>query len=122
MSIRILYLDHESNNLNSMMATFRRDGEVFLAKSTDEGLDILRENKIDVVFADHHMPGITGLEFLKMVSEEFPVSRRILLTGHAYNEEFKHAIKMGYVHHYINKPWDEQELRGLINIDLTSDL
>ena len=117
MSIRILYLDHESNNLNSMMATFRRDGEVFLAKSTIEGFKILRENKIDVVFADHHMPEITGLEFLKMVSEQFPVSRRILLTGHAYSEEFKHAIQMGYVHHYINKPWDEEELRSLININ-----
>ena len=48
----ILYVDHEINNLNSFKATFRRDAQIYLANSTEEGLKILDEHKIDVIFAD----------------------------------------------------------------------
>ncbi|MCU7371198.1 response regulator [Paucibacter sp. O1-1] len=87
----ILYVDHEINNLNSFKATFRRDATVFVASSTREGLEILQEHKIDVIFADHQMPEMTGLEFLKLASKQFPASIRIILTGNAYTDEFKIA-------------------------------
>ena len=110
----ILYVDHEVNNLNSFKASFRRDAEIFVASSTSEGLRILNEKKIDVIFADHQMPGMTGLEFLKQASSDFPGSVRVLLTGNAYTDEFKHAAEKGYFHNYVNKPWDEQHLRHLM--------
>ena len=110
----ILYIDHEVNNLNSFKASFRRDAVVYLAATTDEGLKILNEKQIDVIFADHQMPEMTGLEFFKRVAGEYPESIRVLMTGQAYNAEFKHAEGKGYFHSYVNKPWDEQDLRRLI--------
>ena len=110
----ILYIDHEINNLNSFKASFRRDATVYVADSTDAGLRILNEKQIDVIFADHQMPDMTGLEFFKMVSGQFPESIRVLMTGQAYSAEFKHAEVKGYFHSYVSKPWDEQDLRRLI--------
>ncbi len=110
----ILYVDHEINNLNSFKATFRRDAQIYLAKSTEEGLKILDEHKIDVIFADHQMPDMTGLEFLKLASDQYPSSVRVLLTGNAYTDEFRWAAGKGYFHSYVNKPWDEQQLRTLM--------
>jgi response regulator RpfG family c-di-GMP phosphodiesterase len=110
----ILYVDHEVNNLNSFKASFRRDATIYIADSTDEAMKILNEKRIDVIFADHQMPDMTGLEFLKIASNQFPESIRVLMTGHAYSAEFKNAENRGYFHSYVNKPWDEQDLRRLI--------
>jgi response regulator RpfG family c-di-GMP phosphodiesterase len=110
----ILYIDHEVNNLNSFKATFRRDAQVYIAESAQEGMKILNEKKIDVIFADHQMPEMTGLEFLRQASDKYPGSVRVLLTGNAYTDEIKSAAGKGYFHRYINKPWDEQQLRELI--------
>lgn len=116
MGIGILYVDHEVNNLNSFMATFRKDADIFLSVTTSEGFEVLGKGKVDIIFADHEMPEITGLEFFELVAKQFPETIRVLLTCYAYKEEFKNAIKAGYVHHYVNKPWDEEELRSLINM------
>jgi response regulator RpfG family c-di-GMP phosphodiesterase len=110
----ILYVDHEINNLNSFKATFRRDATVYVADSTSEGLKILQETKIDVIFADHQMPEMTGLQFLELAASEFPGSVRVILTGNAYTDEFKVAATKGFFHSYVNKPWDEQQLRRLM--------
>lgn len=115
MSINILYIEHEINNLNSFRAAFRRDAEVFLSETTVDGFKVLQENKIDIVFADHQMPETTGIAFFEQVSEQFPETVRVLLTCHAYKEEFRNALKAGHIHYYVNKPWDEEELRFLIN-------
>ncbi|MCE7062002.1 response regulator [Dyadobacter sp. CY343] len=109
----ILYIDHEVNNLNSFKAAFRRDAQIFLADSTVEGFRILEEEEIDVMFADHQMPEMTGLEFLRLASVKYPSSVRVLMTGNAYTDEIMLAASKGYFHRYINKPWDEQELRHL---------
>lgn len=115
--MNVLYIDHEINNLNSFKATFRRDVNVYVASSTDEGFQILSNNEIDIIFTDHHMPEMTGLEFLKIVSDQFPASKRVLLTGNAYTDEFKVAAVKGYFHSYFNKPWDEHQLRRLIELN-----
>ncbi|MCF0052889.1 response regulator [Dyadobacter chenwenxiniae] len=114
----ILYIDHEVNNLNSFKASFRRDATIYLADSTDEGLKVLEEKQIDVIFVDQQMPDMTGLEFLKIASKQYPESTRVLLTGQAYSAEFKHAEVKGYMHNFITKPWDEQDLRRLITTNL----
>ncbi len=57
---------------------------------------------------------MTGLELLRIASDKYPGSIRVLLTGNAYTDEFRIAAGKGYFHTYINKPWDEQQLRHII--------
>ena len=112
--INVLYVDDELNNLNSFNASFRRDYNVFIATSGTEGLEILRNNKINVIITDQRMPEMTGVDFLVQVLKEFPEPVRLLLTGYADMTAVIDAVNKGKIYYYLTKPWDEQMLKIVI--------
>ena len=113
--INILYVDDEANNLTSMKATFRTEYNIFTASSAAEGIKILSEKTISIVISDQKMPEISGAEFLASIKDEYPDTIRILLTGYTDMEALIEAINKGQIYYYLNKPWDEQQLRMLID-------
>jgi response regulator RpfG family c-di-GMP phosphodiesterase len=112
--INILYVDDEINNLTSMKATFRTEYNIFTASSAAEGIKILSEKTISIVISDQKMPEISGAEFLASIKDEYPDTIRILLTGYTDMEALIEAINKGQIYYYLNKPWNEQQLRMLI--------
>lgn len=112
--ITILYVDDEVNNLNSFKAAFRRDFKVFTAVSGKEGLDILSNNVVHIIITDQRMPEMTGVEFLIEVLKQHGEPIRILLTGYSDINAVIDAVNKGQIYYYINKPWDEQQLRIVI--------
>jgi response regulator RpfG family c-di-GMP phosphodiesterase len=60
------------------------------------------------------MPVTTGSEFLKQTVELFPDQIRILLTGFADIDALKDAVNNGKIYCYLQKPWNEDELRDTI--------
>lgn len=112
--IAVLYVDDEENNLNSFRAAFRRDWNVYLANSPDQGRKILDEVKIEVIITDQRMPGETGVQFLESVLPLYPDPIRILLTGYADIQAVIDAVNKGQIYHYVSKPWNENQLRSLV--------
>ena len=112
---KILYIDDEVHNLNAFRASFRRDYEIFTAISAEAGRKILEGNEINVIITDQRMPGVTGIEFLESILDEYPDPPRILLTGYAGRNAVIDAINKGSVYKYVQKPWDDDELRTTIN-------
>src|SRR3989338_7321512 len=114
--INVLYVDDEIDNLNAFKAVFRRDFEVFIAESADEGMKIIenKENDIHIVLTDQRMPNITGVEFLASLVKDFPQIMRVLVTGYADLTTVIDAINKGEVYRYVSKPWDNVELKNLI--------
>jgi response regulator RpfG family c-di-GMP phosphodiesterase len=112
--INILYVDDEVNNINSFKATFRKDYNVFTALSGIIGLEILQNQVIHIIITDQRMPEMTGVEFLVEVLKEFPEPVRILLTGYTDINAVIDAVNKGHIYHYLNKPWDEQQMRIII--------
>ena len=112
--ITILYVDDEINNLNSFKAAFRRDFKVLTAMSGKEGLDILKVHPVHVILTDQRMPEMSGVEFLIEVLKEYKEPMRILLTGYADINAVIDAVNKGHIYYYLNKPWDEQQLRIII--------
>ena len=112
---KILYIDDEVHNLNALRASFRRDYEIFTAISAEAGRKILEGNEINVIITDQRMPGVTGIEFLESILDEYPDPPRILLTGYADINAVIDAINKGSVYKYVQKPWDDDELRTTIN-------
>ncbi|MCW3118753.1 MAG: family 3 adenylate cyclase, partial [Chitinophagaceae bacterium] len=110
----VLYVDDESNNLNSFRAALRRDYNVFTALSGEEGIEILSKNDIHVVITDQRMPNMTGVQFLQHIPGDQD-NIRIILTGFSDVESIIEAINTGKVYRYITKPWDKDELK--ITID-----
>lgn len=110
----ILYVDDEDQNLVSFKASFRREYNIFTARSGEEGLALLGLHNMHLVISDQRMPNMTGVQFLEKVRNEFPDSVRIILTGFSDVSAIIEAINNGQVYRYITKPWDETELRMTI--------
>jgi len=112
--ISILYVDDEVNNLNSFKAAFRRDFNVLTVTSGKEGLEVLKTNRVHVIITDQRMPEMTGVDFLIEVLKEYTDPIRILLTGYSDITAVIDAVNKGHIYYYLNKPWDEQQLRIII--------
>ena len=67
--VRVLYVDDDPGIARLVQKAFkRRNCSVEHAASGAEALERLKRGGIDAVGLDHHMPGETGLEFLKKLT------------------------------------------------------
>lgn len=108
--IRVLYIDDEANNLHAFKALFRKDYEIFIAESAEEGTKLLAEEQVHVIICDQRMPGMTGVEFFESILVKYPHPVRILLTGYTDIQAVVEAINRGQIYRFIDKPWDQQVL------------
>jgi sigma-B regulation protein RsbU (phosphoserine phosphatase) len=111
----ILYVDDEEDNLKVFNSAFRRDYEIHLALSGQEGFEILKKHEIHLIITDQRMPEMTGIQFLEKIIPDYPDCIRMILTGFSDIEAIIQAINTGRVYRYITKPWNKEELK--INID-----
>ena len=113
---QLLFVDDEQRVLNSMRIMFRREYDLHLASSGAEALEIIRGGKIDVIVADHRMPGMTGVEVLTQVRSLSPRTVRILLTGYADLDAVEGSINDGEVFRFLTKPCPPDQLRDAISL------
>ena len=107
----ILYVDDDQENLRTFRRLFRKQYNILLAESGEEGIQLLHEHSpIPVIITDQRMPEMTGIEFLEKTIEISPDSVRIIITGFTDVQALIDAINTGRVYRYITKPWEEQEL------------
>ncbi|MBA2369369.1 MAG: response regulator [Candidatus Protochlamydia sp.] len=111
----ILYVDDEPNNLVSFTAAFRRFYTIHTATSAKEGIEILRREPVHLIITDQRMPEMTGVQFLEAIIPDYPDSIRMILTGFSDVEAIIKAINTGRVLRYITKPWEEAELKQIID-------
>lgn len=112
--INVLYVDDEENNLISFKASFRRYFKVFTAISVEEARQILDSTVIHVLITDQRMPITLGTELLAQSAKDFPDQIRILLTGFTDIEALKDAVNRGQIFRYLEKPWNDAELKKTI--------
>lgn len=110
----ILYVDDEDSNLHIFKNTFRREYEIYTAISAKQGLEILDNEKIDLILTDQRMPEMDGVEFLKNALNKHPDLNRILVTAYTDFDAIKNAINEAQIFQYIQKPWTEENLRSVI--------
>jgi len=112
---RILYVDDEIINLELLQLTFMNDFEVITASSAEEGLKILELNpEIHVVISDLKMPVMNGLEFIKVVKQNFEEKVCMLLTGYMESEVMLEGFNKELIFRYLMKPWKVDELKETI--------
>jgi phosphoserine phosphatase RsbU/P len=116
----ILYVDDEESNLRIFRTAFKRDYKILLANSGSEAIEILKNNKVDLIITDQKMPEMTGTELLERILPEFPNVIRIILTGFADVEAIIQAVNKCGIYKYITKPWDRGELKLTLDQALES--
>ncbi len=107
----VLAVDDEPNILAALRRLFRATGwRILTAERAEEALALLATEAVDAVLSDMRMPGMDGVQFLERVSQGWPRTARLLLTGQADLGSTIDAINRGRLHRYITKPWNDEEL------------
>ena len=110
----VLFVDDEPRITSALRAIFRREYTVLIANSGASALEVLEKNDVDVLVSDQRMPEMLGNELLATVSEKHPRTMRILLTGFMDKQAIVDSINQGEVYRFINKPWDNDQMREII--------
>lgn len=114
---RLVLVDDEEMVISSIknFLLLETEYEVSSFTSPAEALKYLKETPVSLVISDFLMPEINGIEFLKEVKSLYPQATTILLTGYADKENAIKAINELGIYKYIEKPWDNEDLK--ITID-----
>lgn len=112
----IVIVDDEDMVLTSLNAylTLETDYAVETFSSAKKALEFIGSNPIDLVISDYLMPEMTGISFLGKVKAIQPDAPRIILTGYADKENAIKGINEVGLYQYIEKPWDNDDLRLVI--------
>jgi adenylate cyclase len=114
----ILYIDDEYYNLTTFVATFRHFYQIYTSTSAREAIDILKKHDISLIITDQRMPDMSGIEFFETIIPEYPQPVRMILTGFSDVDAIRQAINSGTVLRYITKPWEEKELKQIIDMGI----
>jgi DNA-binding NtrC family response regulator len=106
MSEKVLLVDDEVDFLDTLSERMRTRGmEVVTSRTGVEALQKVEKESFDVIILDLMMPGVDGLEALKILKAKRPELQVILLTGHATVEKGIEAMKLGAMD-FLEKPAD----------------
>jgi two-component system response regulator PilR (NtrC family) len=112
---RVLVVDDEQDVREILDSVLKKlDYIPYVAESGAEALEILKNNKIDVVLSDLYMPNMDGIELLKRVRTLSKNIVFLIITAHPTIETAVDAIKKG-AYDYLTKPFHIEEVRVKIN-------
>lgn len=111
---RILVVDDEMTVCKSIrQVLIREDCEVDMAQSGEEALRKEAEKPYDVMIVDLMMPGLSGLDLLKMLKARNPKARIIMVTGYPTMKNTLQAMQLGAMD-FLPKPFLPTTLRNLV--------
>ncbi len=110
MAEKVLLVDDETDFLEALSQRMEARGmNVSTSSNAAEALKKVQEEGFDAIVLDLQMPGMDGIEALKMIKKENPEIQIILLTGHATVEKGIEAMKLGAMD-FVEKPSDIETL------------
>ena len=112
----ILIIEDDELNMKLIRGVLQLGkGQIFGAKSAEEGFQLAREHHPDLILMDIRLPGMNGLEATRFIKndpelKDIPV---VALTSYADEEDEDEAINAGCTA-FIPKPIDTQSFRKKI--------
>src|ERR1035437_10674310 len=104
----LLVVDDDPDNRDLMSRRFQRAGYlVYTAVDAEEALHLLRKTSIDLILLDLMMPGMSGLELLKILRVDYTPSQLPVIMVSALNESSQIVVALTFgANDYITKPID----------------
>jgi two-component system response regulator AtoC len=114
MKLSLLIVDDDEVMRDTLSDVLKKKGyEVSVASSGNEALSAIRKNIVDLIVLDMRLPDLDGIEVLKRVKEFDTEILVIMMTAYSDVQTAVSAMKSG-AYHYINKPFELEELTLLI--------
>jgi len=109
--LTLLYVEDEEVTRNTFLRSLNRMfGKVLTAKDGLEGLEVFKQEKIDLILTDINMPKMTGLELaieVKAIRKNIPI---IILSAYNDSNFLMQTIEVG-INYYLVKPIDMKKFR-----------
>jgi two-component system response regulator HydG len=108
---RILVVDDQRNMRTTLGLMLRQEGyEVGEAGSGEDACAMVAADAWDLVLTDLKLGGQDGIDVLRFVKRESPLTEVMVMTAFGTVESAVEAMKLG-AHDYISKPFSDEELR-----------
>ncbi|TPV95929.1 MAG: response regulator [Myxococcales bacterium FL481] len=116
----VLLLADDDATLRERLATAlrHRSVSVLTAGRGEEAMELARAHRPERAVLDLKMPGLSGLQVLRLLLDELPTLRAVVLTGYGSIATAVEAMRIGAVN-YLTKPVDADEI--LAAFDVASD-
>jgi DNA-binding response OmpR family regulator len=115
---KILVVDDEETTRRSLADILRLEGaHVKTAAGGEAAVDALQQETFDLILLDLKMPGMDGLDVLRIASSLAPDTQVILLTAHGSLESAIAALRLG-AHDYLLKPASPTQILRSVNSGL----
>ncbi len=118
--IEILYVEDEESIQKQLVRFISRFcTKIYLAQNGQEGLELYKQYKPDIIISDISMPVMNGIEMIKEIKKIDPEPIAIFISAHSESKYLFDAINM-QIDAYILKPIDfsifEEKLNKLIQM------
>ena len=111
----ILIVDDDDYVLKSLARLLRSEGlGISCYHDPQEALVQCSVRQFDLILSDQRMPGMLGTEFFSQIAENYPSTRRILISGYTDFDDVTEAFNEKVIHKFICKPWNNQQLTAVI--------
>ena len=113
----IAIIDDEKLVTDSLkhLLNLETDYNILCFNDPDNAFVELSNKNFDLLICDLYIPKYDGIEYLKKIKEIYKDIPIILLTGNADKKDTIRAINEVKIFHFIQKPWDNDDL--LLAID-----
>ena len=110
----ILVIDDEAVQRDVLTGYLKKKGyNIYSASSGKEGIEIAKDNSVDIILSDFKMPDLNGIEVLQEVKKINPEISFVIVTAYGTVENAVKAMRLG-AFDYISKPVDLDELDLMI--------
>jgi two-component system response regulator HupR/HoxA len=101
----ILVVDDELRSQEALRRTLEEEFDVLTAGNAEEALAVMTREMVQVILCDQRMPGMSGVEFLKQVREQWPEVVRLIISGYTDAEDIISSINDAGIYQFVLKPW-----------------
>jgi DNA-binding NtrC family response regulator len=112
-TLRVLVVDDEPLILMSLSRFFKKIALVKTVSTAEEALDAIKEQHYDLCFLDVKLPGMTGLDAMKIMNELSPNTKVAIMTATLLNETMKEQVA-DYAYTFIEKPFALSDIKGVL--------
>ncbi len=121
-SAKIMVVDDEKQICQNVEKILSKNNyEVIHAASAKEALEKMATDSFSLLISDIVMPEMNGLELLKLVKTEWPLTKAVMMTAYASTNTAVKAIRLGALD-YLTKPFTPDELRSAVDLALSGKL
>src|SRR5208282_1126908 len=117
----LLYVEDNPANLKlvEQLIARRTDLRLLSARDGNRGVELAREHRPDVILMDINLPGISGIEALKILREDHTTARIpvVALSANAMPRDIEKGLQAGFFR-YLTKPIKINEFMDVLDVAL----